>query len=113
MRHPVVRPFYGDPIMSVTRKLPPSGRDFEVHRVVVVGGQSTRAAAEQFRVADSRLSNRRADEGLAGRSAARGLSAYGGRPAATVQERRRRAARLPVLRGDGVLAAVARPGDAN
>jgi len=41
--------------MSVTCKLPPSGRDFEVHRAVVVGGKSTREAAEQFRLSQTRV----------------------------------------------------------
>ena len=41
--------------MSVSFKLPPSGRDFEVYHTVIVGGKSTREAAEQFRLSQTRI----------------------------------------------------------
>ena len=40
--------------MSATR-LPPSWRDFEVYRTVIVGGKSTREAAEEFRLSQTRV----------------------------------------------------------
>jgi len=41
--------------MSVTFQLPPSGRNFEVFEAVIVGGKSTRDAAGQFRLSQSRV----------------------------------------------------------
>ncbi|HZN36761.1 MAG TPA: hypothetical protein VFB80_23185 [Pirellulaceae bacterium] len=41
--------------MSVSCKLPPSWRDFEVFRAVIVGGKSTREAAELFRLSQTRI----------------------------------------------------------
>ena len=40
--------------MTATR-LPPSWRDFEVYRLVIVGGKSTREAAEEFRLSQTRV----------------------------------------------------------
>ena len=40
--------------MTATR-LPPSWRDFEVYRTVIVGGKSTREAAEEFRLSQTRV----------------------------------------------------------
>jgi len=41
--------------MSVTSKLPPSGRDFEVFSAVVMYGKTTREAAEQFKLSQTRV----------------------------------------------------------
>jgi len=37
------------------KRRPPSGRDFEVFEAVILGGKSTREAAEQFRVSQTRV----------------------------------------------------------
>src|SRR5262245_22686650 len=41
--------------MSVTFKLPPSGRNFEVYEAVIVGGKSTHEAAQRFGLSQTRV----------------------------------------------------------
>ena len=41
--------------MSTEQRLPPSGRDFDVFSAVIVGGQTTRQAAAQFKVSQTRI----------------------------------------------------------
>src|SRR5262245_61096342 len=48
-------PISGGPVMSSEQRLPPSGRDFDVFAAVIVGGQTTRQAAAEFKLSQTRV----------------------------------------------------------
>src|SRR5262245_58147454 len=48
-------PFSGERTMLCEQRLPPSGRDFEVYETVILGGKTTRHAAEKFELSQTRI----------------------------------------------------------
>src|SRR5262245_40259477 len=52
---PFPAPLFGAWVMSNDLRLPPSGRDFDVFSAVMVGGQTTRQAAAQFKLSQTRV----------------------------------------------------------
>jgi len=42
-------------VMATNLRLPPSGRDFEVFEAVILGGKTTREAAQTLRLAQTRI----------------------------------------------------------